>query len=151
MFFGQECKISPLKVEMQTMLLLNAKWDFFSDINIKQTRKKVNQKETKCIQEIIWEKNWSCLYTICGFKVSNWTFVHKKYWYPIKPPGRANHEYHQLDAEVMIKKHRQHKQKNIITTIKWEIKMHIRGHNAKYYMIQQCKREDAFRQNVYFM
>ena len=42
---------------MQTMLLLNAKRDFFSDINIKQTRKKVNQKETKCIQEIIWEKN----------------------------------------------------------------------------------------------
>ena len=45
-----------LKVEMQTMLLLNAKWDFFSYTNIKQTRKKVNQKETECIQEIIWEK-----------------------------------------------------------------------------------------------
>lgn len=37
---------------MQTMLLLNAKRDFY----IKQTQKKVNQKETECIYEIIWGK-----------------------------------------------------------------------------------------------
>ena len=76
-FLVKSVRYPLLKVEMQTMLLLNAKWDFFSNINIKQTRKKGNQKETECIYEIIWKKNWSCFYTICGFIVSNWTFVHK--------------------------------------------------------------------------